>query len=76
MSNVTQQPNALGEQQIKPGSSSYSNPHSISSVYVKESVGAAFLGLISVTLLISLLYTLARNRELEVRLARQERKQA
>jgi hypothetical protein len=57
----------------KPDNGSHSNPHSISSVYVKESVGAMFLGLISVTLLITLLRTLARNRELEVRLARQER---
>ncbi len=48
--------------------------YTFSPVTVTETTGAAFLGILALTLLIALLRALARNRELEIQLAQQSLK--
>jgi hypothetical protein len=45
--------------------------YTFSPVILKEAVGSAFLGIISIILMIALLRALVRNRELEAQLSRQ-----
>jgi hypothetical protein len=65
-----------GGEMLKPSSGSHSYADTHSPVTVIDTVGAVFLGLISLILMIALLRTHARNRQLEVQLARQSREHA
>lgn len=56
--------------EAKPGSGTGNYTETFSPVTVKETVGATFLGILSLILTIALLCALARNRKLEVQLAR------
>jgi hypothetical protein len=75
MSNVPSPSDASSEPKPKSGTGSRTDSHSVSlsSVDVRESVGAAFLGILSLILTFTLLRTLTRNRKLEVQLARLEK---
>jgi hypothetical protein len=66
MSNVPSQSDASRKQE--PESSPVSQNQS--SVEVREMIGTLFLGILSIILTFTLLRTLARNRKLEVQLAR------
>jgi hypothetical protein len=61
-----------GEAQPAPrtGTETINYSDTFSPVTVKETVGATFLGILSLIFAIALLRALARNRKLEVQLAR------
>lgn len=53
-----------------PRAAQDSHQHTYSPVRVNDTIGATFLGLISLILLAALLHTQSRNRNLEAQLAR------